>query len=75
MLEFATWAADRWRSDFIASGISGGNANHERKATKNPTCRTKNKQEAQKQEYVGDVRQLRWNARPYGSMRLNIGMV
>jgi len=37
MLELPTWAAERWRSDLMASGIKGGKANQERKATKKPT--------------------------------------
>lgn len=37
MLELPTWAAERWRSDLIASGIKGGKANQERNATKKPT--------------------------------------
>lgn len=37
ILEFPTCAVVRWRSDLMASGISGGNANHERNATKKPT--------------------------------------
>jgi len=40
-LELATWIPDRWRSDLIASGIKGGKANHERKATKKPTRRVR----------------------------------
>ena len=37
MLEFPTCAVVKCRSDLIASGMSGGNANHDKKATKNAT--------------------------------------
>jgi hypothetical protein len=37
ILEFPTCALVRCRSDLIASGMSGGNANHDRNATKNAT--------------------------------------
>jgi hypothetical protein len=37
ILEFPTCAVVRFRSDLIASGMSGGNANHDRNATKNAT--------------------------------------
>lgn len=36
MLEFATWTVVSFRSLVMASGNSGGNANHDRKATKKP---------------------------------------
>ena len=37
ILEFPTCAAVRCRSELIALGMSGGNANHDRNATKNAT--------------------------------------
>jgi hypothetical protein len=37
ILEFPTCALVRCRSDLIAPGMSGGNANHDRNATKNAT--------------------------------------
>jgi hypothetical protein len=40
MLELATSLSVSFKSDLIASGISGGNANQDRNATKNPTGST-----------------------------------
>jgi hypothetical protein len=37
MFELATWSALRPRSARMASGMSGGKANQERKATKKPS--------------------------------------
>ena len=37
MLEFPTCAVVKCRSDLIASGMRGGNANHDKNATKNAT--------------------------------------
>lgn len=39
ILELPTWVEVRWRSDLMASGMSGGKANHERKATKKATSK------------------------------------
>ena len=43
ILEFPTCALVRCRSDSMTSGMRGGNANHDRNATKNPTFGVKTK--------------------------------
>ena len=60
MLEFPTCAFVRWRSDLMASGMSGGKANHERKATKKPTMkRLRSIYSYVEEKLIQDLRQLR----------------
>lgn len=66
------------KSTLMASGIKGGKANHDRKATKNPTVASPawsvtGHEERRKEG--GDARQARWKLRETSEESVRIGSV